>query len=313
MWWYLCTPLEELPFIHYAIMSYTGHRYHMYFPEHTAHGYLAEFGKYIQDHGGDIWFNTEVTEIMVEKGRVKGVKTNRGDVVLCGNVVSDIALGNIYRKLINPQSEVKASALKRLNSIPDNHSFFMVYLGLDASPEELGMKYLHQFINMTNDYHRTFDAAMTLDPPYAMGGLCPNVTVKNASPEGTCILTITVCISADAFAGMSQKEYFKAKEELAERIVSEYEKLSGYDIKSHIEEACIATPATLARYAGLPGGALGRSLRLINHPIVQSMVKGAEEYIHGLTMIGQFSLWEGYANNPMGAAAGWKLYIAQIV
>ena len=49
---------------------------------------------------------------------------------------------------------------------------------------------------------------------------------------------------------MSQKEYFKKKEQFAEQCIELLKKKTGIDISDCIEEMSVATPWTFARYMG---------------------------------------------------------------
>ena len=60
--------------------------------------------------------------------------------------------------------------------------------------------------------------------------------------------------SADAFAEVSEREYFDVKTRIAEETIDHFEKWFGIDIRSHIEEIVTASPVTFARYIGTPQG-----------------------------------------------------------
>ena len=60
--------------------------------------------------------------------------------------------------------------------------------------------------------------------------------------------------SADAFAGVSEREYFELKTKIAEETIDHFEKWFKVDIRSHIEEIVTASPVTFARYIGTPQG-----------------------------------------------------------
>ena len=304
LWFYPGVRLDRIPFMIYCGMFLTTVSYDCYFPRDCAHGYTAEFEKYIRENGGDMWFNTEVTEIDVKDGKVCAVKTDHGDVIETNCVISNAPPMAVYEKLIQPKSAVAKKSVQRCRSKKNNFSFFIVYLGLDATAEKIGMRNHHQFINTTNDYFATYDAGFTLKKPFCMGGLCPNVTVKDFSPEGTSVLSIAVPIQADAFEGLGQKEYFEVKEKLAADIVTEYEHIAGLDLHSHIEEISVATPATLSRYVGMAGGALGYQITVDTHPIAAAIAESGMKEISGLSFVGQFASGIGYSNNPAGFVHG---------
>ena len=53
---------------------------------------------------------------------------------------------------------------------------------------------------------------------------------------------------------LTQYNYKKWKNELAEVYIKDCEKSMGFDIMSHIEEISVATPVSFARYLGTPNG-----------------------------------------------------------
>ncbi len=306
VWFYEGPSPENLPFVRYALLVMGVFTMPTYFPEHRSHGFQSEFETMIMKKGGEFWYNTTVNEIMVEDGKVTGVKTDRGDEIRTNIVVSNTSPLNTLR-MVTPQSQVKDESIKLQNSLVDNMSFIIVYLGLDASPEEIGLDSHHIFISEAFDYHKTFDASFTLEGPHVMGMLCYNKTIPGISPEGTSLVSISVPLRGSALEGLSQKEYFAMKERVAKEIIEGAQKHLGIDLMDHIEEISVATPATLSRYAALSNGGLGYEGRLNNDARVQSIVKSKEEYINGLYFVGQYETTIGYDKNPQGIVLGDKI------
>lgn len=87
----------------------------------------------ILKRGGDIWDMTEVTQILVEKGRVVGVELMGGRRMYGRAVVSTIDPAGTLR--LAGERHVKPELLSRLARFqPDEFSFFTVHLALKAAP-----------------------------------------------------------------------------------------------------------------------------------------------------------------------------------
>lgn len=299
-WWYLGPSLSDFPFFRFAPTMVMFFNKPIYFPKHTCHGYLAEFEKIIRDNGGDIWFNTKVTEIMTEDNKVVGVKTNQGDVIKTKRVISN-ASPRITLEDLMPESETRNALLEKQKALHENYSFMIIYLGLNASAEELGIKSHHIFLNETNNHDKVYAASATWEGPASIGLLCPNVTIPDYSPEGTCVLSVAVPMQGFALEGMSQKEYFKAKEKFTKRVLEATSDLMGVNLVDYIEEISIATPATLTRYGNSRNGALGYALTF--EDIMNNSMFTAElnnDAIEGLSFVGQFATGIGYTANVKG-------------
>jgi len=305
LWWYLGPKIDEFPFFRYAPVVLMLVTMPTYFPNHACHGYLAEMETKIRENGGDVWLNTEVTEIVTKDGKVCGVKTNHGDYIETTQVIADVSPRIVFEDLIKEDSPKRSALLEKQKDITENFSFTIVYLGLNKSAEELGIKAHHLFIADAADARETYEASRGWEGPYCIGALCPNVTVKDFSPEGTCVLSLSVPMLGSALEGMTQEEYFKMKDEFAAKIIKTTGDHLGIDLFECIEEISIATPATLSRYAGVRNGALGYARTFADikkNEAATAQLNGGnpEEVYEGLSFVGQFAYGIGYQTNVTG-------------
>lgn len=312
LWWYLGPKIDEFPFFRYAPVVMMLVTMPTYFPNHACHGYLAEMETKIRENGGDVWLNTEVTEIVTKDGKVCGVKTNHGDYIETTQVIADISPRIVLEDLIKEDSPKRQALLEKQKDITENFSFTIIYLGLNKSAEELGIKAHHLFIADAADAKETYEASRGWEGPYCIGALCPNVTVKDFSPEGTCVLSLSVPMLGSALEGMTQEEYFKAKDEFAQKIIKTTGEHLGIDLFDCIEEISIATPATLSRYAGVRSGALGYArtfadIRKNEAATAQLNGGNPEEVYEGLSFVGQFAFGIGYQTNVTGIPVAMKV------
>ena len=82
----------------------------------------------------------------------------------------------------------------------------------------------------------------------------------------------------------------KILSEIAGKYIDDYEKVTGIRIKDSIEEISVATPATFARYFGVPNGtAYGYELSGWDGVMARSLSRGSELNIPGLAFCGGHS------------------------
>ena len=61
---------------------------------------------------------------------------------------------------------------------------------------------------------------------------------------------------SDDWGNVSETDYFKAKDRIADDMIRVFERETGCQIRDAIEEICVASPTTYARYCGHPQGVI---------------------------------------------------------
>ena len=124
---------------------------------------------------------------------------------------------------------------------------FSVFLGLDAPAKELGVQ------NVAGEKIRG--------------------QVLSGHARGGCVLQLGTELPEGVFDAVTEQEYFRWKERAARDLVETYERETGAEVQSHIEEIEIATPATWARrLLGPDHPSHARKLADALHPSVQHMI-----------------------------------------
>lgn len=149
---------------------------------------------------------------------------------------------------------VTARALKLSTARQLGTSDFLVYLGLNKSPEELGIKDYSVFISSTGDSREQYERMNTLDDNDFMIMNCLNIAVPGCSPAGTSLLYATQLYRDGTWDGVTAENYQALKNQIAQRIIKEYEDATGVKISDAVEEVAIAAPETFARYMRTPNG-----------------------------------------------------------
>ena len=251
-WGYLGVPTDELNAMHFLNMVYGYVTDGAAMPAHRSHELSLALVDIIKKHGGEVWFNSEVTKFLYnEEGRVIGVVAN-GEELYAKEVISNVIAHNVFN--MSEFDKLPERNVKLANARTFGISVATVYLGLDCTAEELGMKDYTVFIQGTSNPRKQNDNRAE-DGLYIVN--CLNNVVPESSPEGTCTLFLTIPVYGhDVPKDLTPEGYKKYKNELAKKYIEDTEKSLGIDIMSHIEEISVATPVTFARYLGTPEGTI---------------------------------------------------------
>lgn len=252
-WTYLGQPPSKLPFQDMALLLFA---YLQFKPWHIRGGSQA-LSEAILDSflaaGGDVWFNTGVAAILTENGRVAGVRLDNGDQVSAPEVISNASLPTTYRMLegITTPAGVRADLATRRIGV----SGFGLYLGLDATPAELGFTTSTTFVNTDTDDDRTYNAWRGFEPARGIAVSCYDVAPIGFAPSGASHVSVVTLQYADAWRDVPQREYARTKFAYAQTLLDLCEQATP-GIRDAIEEVDVATPLTMMHYLGHPGGAI---------------------------------------------------------
>ncbi|MFX1590167.1 MAG: phytoene desaturase family protein [Promethearchaeota archaeon] len=288
-WVYLGLPTSRVNFTIFASMVYGYILRGAYIPKNRSHGYTTALDKKIREFGGKIEYNTKVEKIIVENGKVIGIETSKGEKIKTSYVISNASPTLVYNKLIFPKSEVPEIAYKEINARRHAVSTFVVYLGLDATVEQLGLEDYSYFINKSMDTDELYNSLKELKAPDVQATICLNKAIPGCSPPGTCIMSITTAFLPGVWDDVKPEEYFNCKTKIAEDLINKFEKATGIKIKDHIEEIEIATPETFARFTGTFNGVVyGYEPDSWDSFIPRLMAMNDEKHIEGLEFCGGF-------------------------
>ncbi len=254
-WTYLCADCDNLTLMHYMMMVNSYIELRSVIPKNRSTEISSVFEDYIREHGGDIYLNTPVSRIIVRDNAVKGIVTEEGREYSAERVICNTFPDNVYGKMIDIGS-VDPSDIRKTNAREISGRGFCVFLGLDRSADELGLKDYSYFINPDMDTAKQYRLMGDIGTNRVQNTVCQNAVDPGASPEGTCILTMTTLFTTDCWSKVPDNEYADRKTGFADVMIRTFEQATGVDLRSHIEEIEIAAPETFARYIGSPEGAI---------------------------------------------------------
>lgn len=252
-WTYLGQPPSKLPFQDMALTLFA---YLQFKPWHIRGGSQAMSEAILDSFlaaGGEVRFNTGVHAILTENGRVIGVRAEGGDEITARNVVSNASLPTTYGMLegIEVPSAVRSDLASRHIGV----SAFLLHMGLDATPAELGFTTSTTFINADTDDDRTYNAWRSFEPVRGVCASSYDVAPIGFAPAGATHVSLVTLQYADAWRDLAPEDYARTKFAYAETLLNLCETVTP-GIRDAIEEVDVATPLTIMHYLGHPGGAI---------------------------------------------------------
>lgn len=292
-WGYLGVPTDELNAMHFLNMVHDYVVDGAAMPKHRSHELSLALIDVITKHGGEVWYNSEVTKILYkEDGSVAGVVAN-GEEVYADEVISNVIPNNIFN--MSDPNKIPEQNMKLANARDFGISVATVYLGMDCTAEELGIKDYTIFIQGDSNPRKQNDNREE-DGLYIVN--CLNNVVPDSSPEGTCTLFFTIPIYGhDVPKDLKVEDYKKYKNEIAKKYIEDAEKVLNVNIMDHIEEISVATPVTFARYLGTPEGTIyGYKLSGWDSLMARTAAEKEDYAIPGLSFCGGHYLrGDGYS------------------
>ena len=210
----------------------------------------------IRELGGDIWYQSEAETILADDaGHIRGVKLTDGKVIETRHVIANCSPHLIFGKMLEKKA-VTEQMVRATNSRTFAGRGFSLFLGLNRSAEELGITSHNYFIYDTADTVKQYDMMRKVSTNHVQATVCLNNAYPECSPEGTCMMYFTTMFMSDDWGNVTEEDYFKAKDRVADDMIRVFERETGCKIRDAIEEICVASPTTYARYCGHPEGVI---------------------------------------------------------
>lgn len=255
-WGFLGLPPNRLAFPYLAMLFFT---FIEFKPFHIKGGSQALSNAMVNkllSNGGTVRFNCGVKKIIVENGAVRGVVTQDGDQIPAKYVVSNASQVSTYVELIDPE-HIPEEALREMRGRSLSPSAFVVFMGFDCEPGELGITDSTSFILPHTDIaDLPYNQMRKLDIDSDLMVLtCYDVADPDFSPQGACQAAAVTLKFAEPWLRIPPTQYAWVKYRCAEAMLRQVEGIYP-DLRRHIEEIEVATPLTHMRYLGHPGGAI---------------------------------------------------------
>lgn len=107
------------------------------YPRDGSEVMATELVRTIEENGGQVFIRAKVDKILVDQGRVSGVRMVDGTLIQSKRVVSSAGYYATYRRLIDDSIREKYQI--PLDLVPQSAGFVMVNVGMSAEPEKVGI------------------------------------------------------------------------------------------------------------------------------------------------------------------------------
>ena len=197
--------------------------------------------------GGKLRLGTHVDRILVESGRVQGVRLRGGEVISAPTVISNATIWDTYRHLLDPQdlpSQYRQDSLET----PAVESFMHLHLGIRA--DGLDLLSGHHVVVHSSDREITVP-----------GNTCmismPSVWDANLAPSGHHLIH---AYTLEPYEGWQRDEgYDRRKREKAKPLFRAIERVIP-DARSRIVLELVGTPLTHQRFLRRDRGTYGPAI-----------------------------------------------------
>ncbi|MFQ5999821.1 MAG: phytoene desaturase family protein, partial [Candidatus Bathyarchaeia archaeon] len=206
--------------------------------------------KLIKAHGGTFATNSEVTRILIEKGKAVGVELKDGKKIFAKKVIASVEPKQLFLRLVG-ENHLESDFVRKVKKYKYGLSALLVHIALDGpmmwkAKEIRGVPLIHVG-PYVNDISKAANEALRGHLPSSPYMLVGNHTAIDPSlaPEGKHTLWIDVRttpskIKGDAANEISRSEWSEVKEEFADRCLA---KLQEYvPLKNIILKRIVLSP-----------------------------------------------------------------------
>lgn len=112
----------------------------------------------IEQAGGRVLHGAEVVEILVDDGRVRGVRMADGAEILCDTVISNAGVQNTFGRLLDADAARAAALDVKLTQVVDTYAVVGLNIGFNRSAAELGFTPANIWDHPSQDLQANLDA-----------------------------------------------------------------------------------------------------------------------------------------------------------
>jgi len=279
----------------------------------------------IEKAGGRVLVRVPVTEIVAKGGKVCGVKVSKGTgtmEILAPMVISSAGLYNTFQTLLPKEIAAKSYYTKICKDLKPGVAAMNIFLGLNKSKEELGLKRQNMWAFTSNELNQIGEDYFNLDANTAMDSEIPLLFISFPSakdPEwvnhpgrenkSTC--AIVTLANWEWFQKWENKtikkrgdSYDEVKNSIGHQMIEQTCKLYP-QIRDCIDFTEIGTPVTNKYYIAQPHGeiyGLDHSIERFD-PLMVAKLRPATD-IPGLFLTGQDILSCGFTGALFAGVLG---------
>ena len=230
-WGYLGSLPDEVSTIGMCQMLINYLKDGAYFPVGGTQNFANAILKQFIDFGGELMLSSKVEKILINDDKVTGIELAERREVLADTIVSNVDAKQTFYQLL--ECRVNGDYAKKIDSMKESTSFFLLYLGVDA---EIDLSKLKRGF-----YYQT-------DGPFTKNNWkyisVPTAVDQTLAPKNKQIIFTLVSLEKE-YDDVENWDSLKSK--LTETTIDYLEGLVP-GLRDHIEIIDAATPKTLERY-----------------------------------------------------------------
>ena len=108
----------------------------------------------IEAGGGKLLVNAEVEQILVRKGRVRGVRMVSGQEIVAPIVISDAGVANTFGRLLGEETRARFGLDRKLAEVEPSTGHVSLYVGLREPAHRIGLEATNLWIHPSYDHDR---------------------------------------------------------------------------------------------------------------------------------------------------------------
>lgn len=259
----------------YTLIPAISHIYGLWYIKGGFYNYIEALKKLILELGGKIYVNTEVEKIVINKGKVIGVRTNRGnyksDIIVC-NADYPYAIKNLIRN----------KDYKEIEKQDYSCSVFIMYLGLNKKYKDLQIHNIYINKNFKKSIQDAFKGKLPKYPSLYL--YYPSKIDETISGKFASILNVMVRVPNLKDSNIIWNK--DTVQKFRNRIIKELKNIDGLEnIENDILYESYLTPIHLKhKFYAHNGTAFGLSHKLNQTAYFRPHIK--DDNIKGLYYIG---------------------------
>lgn len=264
----------------------------------------------IERAGGSVRTQAEVEQIIVSKGRARGVRMGNGDEILCDQVISATGLFNTWSRLLPADAGERHAMPEKLARLKPAIGHLGLYLGVKGTREELELQQANLWLYRGYDHDHELAKFMrkpTTD--FALNYISfPSAKdpAWNDNHPGKSTIDVISPIPYAWFRQWERKpwnqrgaDYEDYKQQLTEKLLEDVYKHAP-KVRGRIESCELSTPLSTAHFSNYANGPLYG----LDHSVerfAQTWIKPSTP-IKGLYLTGQDVLFCGVASALLSGA-----------
>jgi phytoene desaturase len=221
----------------------------VWYPQGGVYALARAFERLARELGVEIVTHAQVESILVQDGRVNGVRLMNGDTLAGEAVIANTDVATVYERLLPPEY-VSPARLHRLTTAEPSCSGFVLLLGIEGENPQLA----HHNIFFSSDYRREFDDIFKRRQPPDEPTIYVSISSKSDpdhAPNGheNWFVLVNVPAHDDGYDWRAHEQQYR------DRVLARLAAM-GLDVRGRIRREERLTPLDLERMNGARRGAL---------------------------------------------------------